>query len=73
MFVEKDFIDPTKPYTKMVMIDGKEYPVTVVPPEPEQHDETVWAQRRPKQPEPHVYDGLGAIQEYVMTHRDQSA
>lgn len=57
--------DPRAISEKIVVIDGKEYRVNVLPPGPEEHDETVW-----RFPEPHltedfqtyIYHGCGTNQ-----------
>lgn len=45
MFTDKDTA-PTPPYTKEVLINGQPHRVTVLPPGPEEHNETVWQERK---------------------------
>lgn len=74
MYAETDFLDPSIPYTKKVMVNGQLHNITVLPASPVEYDDTAWRRLRGHQSvnEPMVYDGLGALQDYALTHLDKA-
>lgn len=77
MYNESDKRDRTQPFVKMVVIEGREYPCTVLPPGPAESDETVW--RVPKQthasPQEAIatYYGPSWMQDYALARFDRES